>query len=196
MISHILPGLTPWHDYDTVSLERKKFCHIFSNFIKKRKRSHQKWKHGSLMSQMKPKWIMKKQLSFSSTIKWEFTFIEEVSANNAVTVRTTRQTNKFRSWPGLKRACLISVLSRVLFEKCLFNQKKVPLGTESFIQLIIENLQYCQGLFSNLRYIKEQVSIRPNLAFKGNLTTKGKRKKETKPYILMCPCWWAMDGWL
>lgn len=30
---------------------------------------------GSLMSQIKPYWIMRKQLSFSSTIKWEFIFI-------------------------------------------------------------------------------------------------------------------------
>lgn len=35
---------------------------------------------GSLVSHIKPNWIMRKQLSFASTLEWEFIFIEEDSS--------------------------------------------------------------------------------------------------------------------
>ena len=56
----------------------------------------------------------------------------------------------------------MSFLKFYLINFCL--TEKAPLGTKSFIQLtFIEHLQYCQALFPHLRYISEQVSLRPNL---------------------------------
>ena len=70
MISQIFPNLI--HDMNMIR------CHIFSNFNKRRKitpKIQVDVEPDSLMSQVKPNWIMRKQLPFPPTIKWELIFI-------------------------------------------------------------------------------------------------------------------------
>lgn len=62
------------------------------------------------------------------SVRIHFYWRRLIIAKNDTTVRTRGQTTKFRSWPGLRRAHLINVLSQVLVEKFLFNQKKFLLA--------------------------------------------------------------------
>lgn len=115
MISQILPNLTLWHKY-AFSLEMEKFCHIFSNFIKRRK----KWKQTRTQceaDQAKLNYEKATLFFIHHEVRIHFYLRRLILANVAMAITTSKQTSEFSSWSRLRWPHLISILSQVLFEK-------------------------------------------------------------------------------